>query len=120
MCTDLSSNLIDGDFSNDSSSHQSTSEVLGLHTDDVSSEHDYFPDDRTESDADDETSWVLRMDPSKIAEPIALATPAVLGEFTPQSLVFSTLANGMPILNSLLGSPTSVFLDFDGDTTTGT
>src|SRR5262245_58364279 len=29
---------------------------------------------------------------------------------------FATLANGMPILNSLPGAPTAIYLDFDGDT----
>ena len=43
-----------------------------------------------------------------------------LGIFTPQAIAFSTLSNGMPILNSLPGSPTSIFLDFDGDVTTTT
>jgi regulation of enolase protein 1 (concanavalin A-like superfamily) len=47
-------------------------------------------------------------------------TPASLGTFVPQTLSYSTLANGMPILHSLTGAPTALFLDFDGDTTTGT
>jgi regulation of enolase protein 1 (concanavalin A-like superfamily) len=33
---------------------------------------------------------------------------------------YSTLANGMPILNSLLGAPAAIFLDFDGDSTSST
>lgn len=44
----------------------------------------------------------------------------IAGTFTPSALSFSTLANGMPVLNSLSGAPTAIFLDFDGDTTTGT
>ncbi len=80
----------------------------------------YAEDTREPSEVYDETHWVLRMDSAAASELIELATPAVLGEFTPQALSFTTLANGMPILNSLPGSPTSVFLDFDGDTTTST
>ncbi|MCY2974021.1 MAG: fibronectin type III domain-containing protein [Planctomycetota bacterium] len=83
--------------------------------------HDpYAEDTREPSEVYDETHWVLRMDSAAASELIELATPAVLGEFTPQALSFTTLANGMPILNSLPGSPTSVFLDFDGDATTST
>jgi regulation of enolase protein 1 (concanavalin A-like superfamily) len=80
----------------------------------------YTEDTRDPSEVYDETHWVLRMDSAAASELIEMATPAVLGEFTPQALSFTTLANGMPILNSLPGSPTSVFLDFDGDTTTNT
>src|SRR5262245_75100 len=29
---------------------------------------------------------------------------------------YATLANGIPILNSLPGAPTAIYLDFDGDT----
>jgi len=85
-----------------------------------SSNDPYAEDTRDPSEVYDETNWVLRMDSAAASELIEMATPAVLGEFTPQALSFTTLANGMPILNSLLGSPTSVFLDFDGDTTTNT
>jgi len=60
------------------------------------------------------------MDTAAANELIEDATPALLGEFTPQTLSFTTTAAGMPILNSLPGSPTSVFLDFDGDITTNT
>ncbi|MBI2825503.1 MAG: hypothetical protein HYX69_12540 [Planctomycetia bacterium] len=35
-------------------------------------------------------------------------------------LAYSTLADGMPILNSLPAAPGDIFLDFDGDATTGT
>ncbi len=86
----------------------------------AASDAPYIADTRDPSEVYDETHWILRMDLAAASELIQMATPAVLGEFTPQSLTFTTLANGMPILNSLLGSPTSVFLDFDGDTTTST
>ena len=48
------------------------------------------------------------------------SAPGSSGVFTAASLVFTTLANGMPILHSLLSAPTAIFLDFDGDSTTGT
>jgi regulation of enolase protein 1 (concanavalin A-like superfamily) len=80
----------------------------------------YYPDSRIPDVIEEDTSWILRLDAESLTELFALSTPAILGEFTPQSLAFTTLANGMPILNSLLGAPTSVYLDFDGDTTTAT
>jgi regulation of enolase protein 1 (concanavalin A-like superfamily) len=51
---------------------------------------------------------------------ISAYLPADVGVFNQQAISFTTASNGMPILNSLPSSPTSIFLDFDGDTTTGT
>ncbi len=50
----------------------------------------------------------------------AAAPGSVPGVFSTASITFSTLANGMPILHSLASAPTAIFIDFDGDTTTGT
>ncbi len=37
------------------------------------------------------------------------------GPFAPGPLTWSTLANGMPVLNSRPAAPVAIFLDFDGD-----
>ncbi|MDZ4851709.1 MAG: hypothetical protein SGI77_20670 [Pirellulaceae bacterium] len=80
----------------------------------------YATDDRPFDDVASETNWILSLDADSLSEIIEAAAPGVIGVFIPPTLSFTTLANGMPILNSLLGSPTSVFLDFDGDTTSNT
>jgi regulation of enolase protein 1 (concanavalin A-like superfamily) len=46
--------------------------------------------------------------------------PVLNGYFDDIANGYTTLANGMPVLNSLPSAPTAIFLDFDGDTTTGT
>ncbi len=67
------------------------------------------------------TNWIRTLDNESLEVAMGAIAPALIGIFTPPSLSFSTLVNGMPILNSLVGAPTSIFLDFDGDTTnTGT
>ena len=86
--------------------------------------HSHSPDasivDQTQiSDEPTETS-ILRLDPLDVGILFAAAAPASLGVFTQAALTFATLANGMPILNSSPSSPTSIFLDLDGDTTTST
>ncbi len=65
-------------------------------------------------------NWIQSLDEASLDVAFAAYAPALLGVFTPPSLSFNTLANGMPILNSLVGAPTAIFLDFDGDTTNGT
>ncbi len=92
---------------------------IGDHNEESHS-HNYFEDQLGIAEENNETNWILRMDSGTVDEILSLISPAVLGAFSPPTLTFTTLANGMPILNSLLGSPTSVFLDFDGDATTGT
>jgi regulation of enolase protein 1 (concanavalin A-like superfamily) len=82
--------------------------------------HQYAADTREPTEVVDENHWALSLDTDSLNSLLALSTPSVIGRFTQQTLSFTTIANGMPILNSLVGSPTSVFLDFDGDTTTNT
>jgi hypothetical protein len=47
-----------------------------------------------------------------------LASQAAPSLFSP--ITWTSAANGLPILNSLPGAPTAVYLDFDGDTGTNT
>ncbi len=55
-----------------------------------------------------------------VQKSIAAAAPASFGVFSQAAAAFTTLANGMPILNSLPSAPTAIFLDFDGDNATTT
>ncbi|MDZ4848074.1 MAG: zinc-dependent metalloprotease family protein [Pirellulaceae bacterium] len=62
----------------------------------------------------------LQVDYGTMQTVLAAAAQAGLGVFSQTAAAFSTLANGMPILNSLIDAPTAIFLDFDGDATTTT
>ena len=63
-----------------------------------------------------ECPWFTTDDLATMPDTLREDTGLGLG-FAGASITYSTLANGMPILNSLPGAPAAIFLDFDGDAT---
>lgn len=59
------------------------------------------------------------IEPAGIVGPTANIQSQTTALFTPIT-TWSTAANGLPILNSLPGAPTAIYLDFDGDTASAT